>query len=104
MSKYDPWILASRKLAEYQNERDVDEMTWVEAEKIAEDYEELEERIDNVAQGIAEVVQDALENSVHWQLESVLINNEEDPHNIVETKLLQAALEKLVECYTPLTS
>ncbi len=104
MSKYDPWILASRKLAEYQSERDVDEMTWVEAEKIAEDYEELEERIDSVAQGIAEVVQDALENSVHWQLESVLINNEEDPHNIVETKLLQAALEKLVECYTPHTS
>lgn len=101
MSKYDPWEIARLKLAEYNNERDVDEMTWVEAEKIAEAYEELEERIDDVAQGIAEVIQSALENSVHWQLDSVLKNNEEDPQGIVETKLLEAALAKLVECYTP---
>ena len=103
MSRYDPWELARIKLAEYKNERDVGEMTWIEAEKIAEGYEELEERIEYVSQGIAEVMQDALENSVHWQLDSVLINNEEDPHGMVETKLLLAALEKLVECYTPRT-
>jgi hypothetical protein len=103
MSRYDPWVLASLKLEEYKDDRDIDKMTWIEAEKAAEAYEELEERIDNAAQGIVEVLQETLANSVHWQLDSVLIDGEEDPHNIVETKLLEAAIQKLVECYTPAT-
>jgi hypothetical protein len=103
MSKYEPWVLAGLKLEEYQDDRDINEMTWIEAEKALEAYEELEERIDEVADGIAEVMQEALENSVQWQLDRVLINHEEDPHNIVETKLLTAALQKLMECYTPAT-
>jgi len=101
MSRYDPWVLAGLKLEEYQDDRDIQEMTWIEAEKAAEAYEELEERIDEVAQGIAAVVQDSLEDTVHWQLDSVLINNEEDPQGIVEQKLLEATMRLLVDYYTP---
>jgi hypothetical protein len=103
MSRYDPWEIARLKLVEYNDERDIDEMTWVEAEKIAETYEELEEKIDDVAQGIAEVIQEALENSVHWQVDSVLTNDDEILIGIVENKLLEAALAKLVEGYAPVS-
>ena len=104
MSRYDPWVEAYHKLGEWQDDRDINEMTWIDAERAVEAYEELEERIDEVAQGIAELMRYTLEYSVQWQIDSVLINNEDDPHNVVESKLLRASLEKLVESYTPRTS
>lgn len=100
MSRYDPWVLAGVKLEEYKDDRNIDEMTWIEAERTAEAYEELEERIQDVAQGIADVLQDTLENSCQWQIDSVLINNEDDPFEIVEKKMVQATLKELLSRYT----
>ena len=100
MSRYDPWVEAYHKLGEWDDDRDINEMTWVDAERAVEEYEELEERIDSVADGICEVLQETIENSVHWQLDQVLINGEEDPLNIVEGRLLESVAKKLVALYS----
>jgi hypothetical protein len=97
MSRYDPYEIARLKMEEVKDERDIDMQTWVGAEKIAEAYEELEEKIEQIALGVAEAVGETLKDAVDWQMSGITTVEEGEQYDAIRDKVLIATMKHLKE-------